>query len=119
MNIGLPSGFVQFDTLACDILRYMSIAEYVSQRELQENVSEHAQHISVTLIRLQKYGFIHKVGKDRVRGERSYAVFSLDPYSKAPYVKTMSGMVRSRIYRAKKRMKVASVFDFRGEVRVG
>ena len=118
MNIGLPKGFIQFGTLQHKVLRYMHVAEYVGQRQLQEDIGGEVRHLSVTLARLHRHGYIYKVGRERPVGHRSYAVYSLNPSTHVPRIRRQSGCERSRTYRAKLGMKVPSVFNFRGEIHV-
>jgi len=118
MNIGIPLGFVQFNTLSHRVLTYLSTVRYAGQRQVEEDVGGGARHISTTLTRLHKYGYIHKVGRERAEGKRSYVLFSLNLNTKAPRVSKQSGLTRSRAYRAKRRLRVSSVFNFRGEIHV-
>jgi hypothetical protein len=118
MNIGVPHGFIQFNTMSHKVLMYLSTVRYAGQRQVKEDVGGEARHISVTLTRLHRYGYIYKVGRERPVGVRSYTLFSLNPNAKAPREKKQSGLIRSRTYRTKLKLRVSSVFNFRGEIHV-
>ena len=76
-----------------------------------------AAAIAANLQRLVKNKFLYKVGRDRVYGKRSFTVFSINyrdgngfaRYENVPATK------RTQDYRERKKTKVNSVFNWRGQ----
>jgi hypothetical protein len=124
MNIGLPHGFIPFNTMAHRILVHMHHHGPMTANALAEDLRGTAREplkaVSANLHRLHIRGFIYKVGRARVRGgSRSCSVYSLiDSTSGVERVSIKNGATRTRDYRAKKALKVPSVFNFRGNIQL-
>lgn len=119
--IGLGKGFITFGTLNHKILQTALASKTVSQSSLQEDLesdSVTSAHIAVALRRLTQHGFLYQVGRDRKPGCRSHALFALEDRW-AYFVRHKSTSAeKSRRYREKKKVKVPSVFEFRGEIKL-
>lgn len=115
-KVGLPAGFVKFGTTAHRVLTYIHANGPAGQEELSESLE--ARDISTILRRLTEFGFLFKIGRGRNRpGVRSFAVFSLsNTRSGFRTVRVLTGAERMRDYRARKRVKVPSVFEWRGSL---
>ena len=123
-RMGLPNGFVRFGTLAYFILKLAHEEGFVSNRIIRARLLVNPQGfdqspsaIAANLIRLEENKFLYKVGRDRIPGSRSFALFSID-YRRGkqiPEVENLEHNERSKQYRARKKIKVNSVFNWRGQ----
>lgn len=118
MNPGIAQGFIRLGSLAHRILTHMHKHGPVVAGDLRRTDAHiEAVQVSATLTRLRRHGFIHVAGRHRRPGYRAQRVFSLDADDQfsSPVV---DGNERSRQYRARKKVKVSSVFDFRGQIQL-
>jgi hypothetical protein len=122
-NPGLASGFCRFGTLAHKILLICHKQGTVSQVTLQArpwpDCVDPPQAISVNLLRLERGGFLHKCAKTRDHGHRLHHVYQIERphHTSVLYVdQKLNGVERSRQWRARKKLLVPSVFEFRGRV---
>jgi hypothetical protein len=124
MNIGMPSGFISFNTMGHRILVHMHQHGPATVITLTEDLRYFArqplQAISANLQRLHAAGFIHKIGKVRhSSGTRYCTLYSLKTSLKhVVYAQKKTGTERSREYRARKALKVSNIFDFRGTIQL-
>jgi hypothetical protein len=120
MNPGLAQGFVRFDSVAYHVLRYLhehgpSLSADISRN----NTHTEAVQISATIIRLRKNGFIFLVGRDRKPGKRSHSVFGLEKNNRgSSWLPIMTPAEKQKGYRERRKIKVSSVFDFRGRIQL-
>lgn len=122
--IGLGKGFVTFGTLSHRVLQMALDCDFVSQKSLEEDLGcegYSASHISVTLRNLTRHKFLYRVGSDKMPGaQRRHALFALRP--RYAYFSKLSGAsssaAKSKRSREKKKVKVSSVFDFRGKIKL-
>ena len=124
MNAGLAQGFVRFGTLAHFILLRAHEEKFVSNMSIRHRLMYDGQGfdksgaaVAANLQRLVRYKFLFKVGRDRVYGKRSFAVFALDYRSGngAPRYENVPATQRTKDYRERKKHKVNSVFNWRGQ----
>ena len=127
MNAGLAQGFVRFGTLAHHILLLaheekivsnMLIRIYLRDRTIEADKSPAA--IAANLKRLVDHKFLYEVGRDRVPGRRSFKLFALDYRAKngAHKYQMRTPAQRQADYRARQRVKVPSVFNWRGSLEI-
>ena len=120
--IGLPSKFVGFNTMAHRILVHLHqhgpSSAGVLAEDLRGTAREPLKAVSANLVRLHRGGFIFIVGRSRVvNGTRSSYLYGLtESRAGAERVTIKDGATRSREWRAKKALKVPSVFQFRGSM---
>lgn len=117
MNPGLPQGFVRFDTNHHRILVLLLALGPLRHRDLVEETALPSSQVSVALAQLQQGGFIHRHPPARAygTGDRTQAVWGLAPYrGKLPlHTVRVPHQERQRRYRANRRQRVASVWQFR------
>ena len=124
MNIGLPSGFLQFGTLAHRILLIMRDDGPQTCQSLKEALAPNdefkdaPQAIAANIKRMRKGKFIWKIGNVRKIGERSCGVFYIKNIRPAEYqIRRLTQAERQAVYRHKmKGLRNNSVFTFRGKV---
>lgn len=113
-HTGLKDGYVRLGTLAHRILVYVYETGPALHAELVE-VMRGEVGLSGNLSRLVRHGFLHRAGRQRYRvGLRGGALYALDK-PRVMVVDNTPTMSQAR-YRSGKRLKVASVFDFRGSI---
>jgi hypothetical protein len=115
-DAGLPQGFVRFGTLAHRILLHIHHYGPAGHDDLQQDLQDIG--ISANLGRLHKHGFLFKVGRTHVAsGIRSGNVFGLTrAHHNMHKIKMAAPGERQARYRAAQKLKVPSVFEFRGSV---
>lgn len=117
MNPGLPQRFVRFGTNHHRILVLMLELGPLRHRDLVEETGLPTGQVSVALQQLRASGFIHRHPPARAydTGDRTQAVWGLQPYrGKLPiHTVRVPHLERQRRYRANKRGRVASVWQFR------
>jgi hypothetical protein len=133
MFIGLSRGFVHLDTVTHRVLQLMVGQQSVSHRSIREEFLAHYPDtpnldsaLGNVFVRLRKtavgkpWKYIYKVGSERDSFGRAYSLYSLYPRtSHASAVEPkLSSLDRCRRYRARKKLRVNSVFNFRGTLRV-
>jgi hypothetical protein len=126
MNAGIAQGFVRFGTLAHRILVIAYEQRWTSNRAVHDElksqgiVFDHSNAaIAANLARLRDHGFLYIVGRDRGPTGRSFALYAITPRTgNQIYVKPMTPAERTRKYRARKAVRVPSVFNFRGKIKV-
>ena len=120
MNPGLAQGFVRFTSVGYHVLKYLHAHGPSLAAEIKRNASHvEAVQISATIIRLRKYKFIQVVGRSRVPGKRSHAMFDIEPPKNGwLYEPIMTPAEKQKGYRERRKIKVASVFDFRGRIQL-
>lgn len=115
-RVGLVDGFVRFGTLAHRILLYVHNIGPASHAELVEEMPEEVG-VSATLGKLTRHGFLYRSGRQCHKpGIRSGYVFSLKKRAAVELRTPTTARTRSLSYKAAQRLKVASVFDFRGSI---
>ena len=125
MNPGLPQGFVRLGTNHHRILVLMLELGPLRHLDVAEETGLPAGQVSVALQQLSRSGFIHRQPPSRKydTGDRTQAVWGLEPYrGKLPlHTVAVPQAEKQRRYRANRRGRVASVWQFRppgvGEVR--
>lgn len=119
MNPGVAQGFVRFDSQACRILRALHENGPMTGAELKRNASRsETVQISATLIRLQKAGMVFRVGRHRPDGKRSHPLFHIHPVNNRIGPRVLTGAEKARLYRERRKVKVPSVFEFRGRISI-
>ena len=122
MNPGLAQGFVKFDSVGCRVLKHLHEHGCCLAADIKRDTSRsEAVQISATLIRLVRYGFIKVVGRDRKPGQRSHKLYAIDLPTRPNgrlWVPSMTPAEKQKGYRERKKLKVVSVFDWRGQVRL-
>ena len=115
-RIGVAEGFVRFGTLAHRILAYIHAVGPASHAEIVEEMPEEVG-VSAILGRLVRHGLLYRVGRQSHKpGIRSGYVFSLSRPTAAELRPPTTARTRNLSYKAAQRLKVASVFDFRGSI---
>ena len=117
MNPGIVQGYIRFGSVPHSILTYLH--DHGPSLASQIKVAEQRQ-VSATIIRLRKAGLIKVVGRQSKVGMRSHRVFDL-AHSDTPALDEarhppMTDTERRRVQRARAKIKVSSVFDFRGSI---
>lgn len=119
MNPGIAQGFVRFGSVACRVLRHLHEFGPCTAGELKRSAtrSETVQ-LSATLLRLQAHGFVFAVGRHRPSGSRSFVLYDLKrpKYPELTRTPPLTQTERTRAYRERRALKVASVFNFRGKI---
>lgn len=134
MFIGLGQGYVRFDTVTHRVLQLMVGQKSVSHRSIRDEFLAHYPNtpnldsaLGNTFARLFRHGcnkpwkFIYKVGSDRDSFGRRYSLYSLYPVSSSTArskAAKLSSTERGQRYRARKKVRVNSVFNFRGQIPV-
>lgn len=127
MNVGIASGFIRFGSLAHRILVIVHEHKRTSHRQIytelkdQDSRLAHSKTaVNTNIGRLRDNGFLYVVGSSRGRMGRSFALYAITRRHKGSqdYVKPMTATERTRKYRARKAVKVPSVFAFRGQITV-
>jgi hypothetical protein len=118
MNPGLAQGFVKFNSVGYRVLKYLHEHGPSLAADIRRDASHsETSQISATIVRLRRNGFIHIVGRDRKPGKRSHPLFAIEPVrSKYLYVPIMTPAEKQKGYRERRKIKVASVFDYRGNI---
>ena len=117
---GVRSGFIRFGTVPHWILRALHECGRLSidgfARELP-GVERRVIHTQ--LPRLLEAGFIHRVGKLTTRelgqGSKEQWVYALEPVARVR-VHRVGEAEQMRLWRQRRQVSVASVFDFRGRI---
>lgn len=116
-HAGLKDGFVRLGTLAHRILLYIHESGPALHAELVE-VMPGEVGISGNLGRLVRHGFLYRAGRQSHKpGVRGGAVFSLHKQrALAPVNTSKASQERYRAAKKAERLRVASVFDWRGSI---
>jgi hypothetical protein len=117
-NKGIPQGFVKFGSAAHRILKHIHECGNSTPIMLQEALDLNRHHCGMVLTRLVRHGFLYRVDKapEVVTGEKTAFIYSLTPSDRRIRYQPLSAIERSRRARQKKKIKVPSVFAFRGSV---
>lgn len=123
MKPGIPQGYIEFDTLAHKVLLLLHEHGKMAFADLMEHLTPDyiPRHLSTTLKRLETHGYVFnhgKISKYKSKLQRSQFIWSLKPTSKKIPFRPASNTERMRHHRATKRIKVPSVFQFRGAINV-
>ena len=121
MNPGIPQKFVEFGTVYHLILKALHEHGPMGGGELTELLEITRNSVGMALFRLKCHGFVFVVDKrsELDTDQRTHEVFSLKrPKTKFVPPPISTPTQRQAKYRAKKRLKVASVFQFRGEIQI-
>lgn len=120
MNPGLTQGFIKFNSVGCHVLRYLHAHGPSQAADIRRNGTHvESQQISATLIRLRSLGYVFVVGRDRKPGLRSHALFDIEPRSSNMlYTPILTPTERQKNYRRRRKIKVPSVFEWRGQIRL-
>lgn len=117
-RLGLASGFIQFATVQCDILRWIHENRPCFGVEVAQALGLDRAAVSTALRMLQRHGFLHKVGSGHPRqGVRSAAMFST-VYAPFKPLRPKTQRQRQAAYRQRKKLRVDSVFNFRSTISV-
>lgn len=114
---GLKEGFLRFGTLAHRILVYIHEHGPACHADLCEELGDTG--VATNLVRLCRHGFLFRAGRTRKPGERSKHLYSLSKSAPPGSLRRIS--TRAEIdarCRAKRKLRVTSVFDFRGRVSI-
>lgn len=118
MNPGIAQGYLRFDTLLHRIIKILHANGPMRQCDILEELQqEDARGVSVSLARLAKHGFIYRCGKLHkydTKDGRTQFVWSLEKPTEILVSRKATPRERTRRYRARKRERVSSVFDWRG-----
>ena len=117
---GVRSGFIRFGTVPHWILRALDDCGPLSIDGLSRELPGVKRRVIHTqLPRLWEAGFIHRVGKLTTRelgqGGKEQWVYALEPVEKMR-IKRLSEAEQMRLWRQRRQVAVASVFDFRGRI---
>lgn len=111
-------GFVKFDSTACQILRHINVVGPCRHRDIVEDLGLQPRLVGMTLSRLCEAGFIFELGKASIveTGDRSQMRYGLEKPRRKQSFKRLPPAERTARYRARKRVCVKSVFEWRGSV---
>jgi hypothetical protein len=118
MNAGIAQGFIRFGSIGHHVMRYL----YDNGPSLAVDIRRSDTHvetvqISATLLRLRRKGYIYIVGRDRKPGQRSHSLYSIEPINKKQlYVPLLTAAEKQKNSRERKKLRVSSVFEFRGQI---
>lgn len=119
---GLPQGFVQFDTVACRVLKALHALGSGTQSDIMEEAEITGWQACTAIHRLRVHGFLFKIGTrstyETGRIDTTQWIYSLHPRQIRQKYRKATPAERTRKYRERKAMKAASVFNFRGEVKL-
>jgi DNA-binding transcriptional ArsR family regulator len=122
MNPGLKQGFVRFGTAAHKILLAVHELGRATHAIILEETELEPREVGMNLTRLRECGFLVKLGRvdGYVHNCRTQAMYAIPAgkLRKLPEFQNKTAQERTRKLRATKKMKVPSVFNFRGEVRL-
>lgn len=124
MNAGLPQGFVRFGSVAHRVLVYIHESGHAMHAQIVQDLDLSADEVGMCLTRLRRLGFIHRIGRAssyKHHVERTQLVYAIDSSHRAKEfenVKNKSTAERTRRYRERKAIRVPSIFDFRGKIRI-
>jgi hypothetical protein len=110
---GLSQGFVRFGTAAHAILLHIHNYGPAGNAELCRVVGS---NVSNDLCRMVENGFLWRAGRAREReGVRSFTIFNIEPGRPGSlFTRILTPAERQRAYRERKRLKVSSVFAWKG-----
>lgn len=119
--VGIGTGFIIFGTLGNRILLALHEHERMTYADLCAEFPDASwSNVSTTLTRLLRNGFIHDVGTQTIRqlgpGHREQRVLSLWPVRRKAYAERYNRPLSQRLSRARAKIKVPSVFEFRGRI---
>lgn len=117
MNAGLPQGFVRLGTNHHLILKALLDMGPLRHRDLIEELGIEQRRVSVALAQLAESKLIHRhpVAPAYETGDRTQATWGLDRYrgTKPLHTVRVTGYERTKRYRAAKRRRVSSIFEYR------
>ena len=118
MNAGLPQGFVRFGTVAHTILVHIHEQGVSSHINILDQCDVDSCEIGMNLTRLRCHGFIESVGRidgyeHKCRTQQAYMIVGSGecPFKK---FKNKTAVERTQKYRRSLKLRVNTVFDFRG-----
>ena len=120
MKPGLAQGYVELDSAQAEILRIVHRHGPMRQCDLVEELGVCSrQEISSRIGRLLRAGFLHDHGKIsfKLTGERTQRLFGVLPGSTSN-AQALTNYERNKRCRKNRKMRVASVFHFRGSFKV-
>ena len=115
-NLDKGAYYIRFGSLAHRILLVAKDNKYIHQSMLEEELEVGTAWISKMLQSLTKRGFLYKAGKEKHPNGPHYHLWSLAPIRTAVRVKPLTNAEKCRYWRERKKMKVATVFNFRGRI---
>lgn len=120
MNMGLPQGFVKFNSMAHVTLAALLSGD-MSMSELTEELGAHEDHVSRALSRLRRHGFIFEAGHNTIFDgfRRVQARYSLKRKKKPEPYKPETPAAQQARYRSLKQTRVPSVFDLLRPISLG
>jgi hypothetical protein len=126
MNPGIGKGFVKFGTMAHRVLTLIHASGRATLPGLHQDIVDLQgddpslyREVGTTLDRLHHYGLIHRVGRQRSAAGQLAYVYALEKGGRgADWEQARSSSERCRRYREKARVRVSSVFEFRGQITV-
>jgi hypothetical protein len=120
-KIGVPQGFIHFGSQAHAILLHASLTSRFSVHTCMEEFdltgSRAQRTLNNTLRKMVAAKFTYVVGFSRVDTGKKYAVYSLQPPRRPVQdLPALSSYERTRLSRARQRVKVPSIFEWRGQI---
>lgn len=117
MNPGVKQGFVRFNSVAYHILKQLHENGPMTGGELARAAAHSEQvQISATIIRLRKARMVFIVGRHRPSGKRSHPVYGLERVNNLFGPSILTPAEKERLRRQRQKIKVPSVFQFRGQI---
>lgn len=122
MNPGLPQGFVRFGTVPHRILVFALEFGRITHTMVEQELGIERREIGINIHRLRKFGFLVRIGrvdgyKTGCRTQGVHVLWGPDIKPLKSF-RNKTAAERTRKMRAKKAVKVPSVFQFRGVINV-
>lgn len=118
-NPGLAQGFVRSNSVAWQLLQLVYREGPMRTLMIQEALELDRKLIGMVLSRLVKYKFLFRIDKaaQAKTGDKTSWIYALKPTHRKVRYQPMSSSERQKRVREKQKIKVASVFSFRGTIR--
>lgn len=113
---GMRQGYLRFDTLAHKILLHVYEHGPSTNCELQEALEKSSNEISAQLCVMRRYGFIY-LNSPKARRSDGRLCYRFGLFeNKHRKIPVLTPAERSRRYKERQKIKVPSVFQFRGSI---
>ena len=123
MRPGIPQGFIIFGSIGHKVLATAIRYETFTFGTIYQDLTDEGESediywgLSVAIQRLVKFGFLYFAGKEPRDFGRSSQRYSLYPNKRShKRQRSLTHAERQENYRIRKRIKVPSVFAFRGQI---
>lgn len=117
-NPGLAQGFLRFGSVHHQILVFIHEVGRSTPIAIQEGLNLDRHSVGMSLTRLVRYGFLFRVDKAAqvITGEKTASVYDLKSSDQKIRYRPLTNSERSKRVRERKKIKVSSIFTYRGSI---